>query len=575
MKYFNIKRYKFSTITSTLRSSLESILDFRKIIDVKKIFNYFNIKRYKFSTITRTLRSSLESILDFRKIIDVKKIFNYFNIFVYISKKTIRYFDPRKYNIINTIKKINIKSNRFLFYHLPVTIIFFAFLYIIIPTFYMYEKSKIQTIICSNNNIKCIVNGAVVYNFFPTPRLKVKNLIINISSGNTKLLVANDVTLKLSIKNLLAKDKHKIKNIVLSDFESIINLKKLNDYNNIFKSKISYIPIAFTKGKISLYDEKNYVASIADVDLIINSLKSSFEAELKGKFLNNNIIIHFSNKIDDNKPNTEIELKIKGLNFYTKIGFLNLNKIINNGKFLIKKDKNKISGIFDYKNNEIIILKSNVGNTFIDGKLIGKIRFSPFFDFNLELDLNSINFTRLYNYFLSLDENEQKKLLKINNKINGKLNLSAAKVYSKHNLVKSFESRLKFYNGNIKIEQFLLNLGKLGAADILGTINNDIESSNFKFESNIFVDNRKKFLSKFAIYDKENLLSDLFIQGNFDFESIRVSFYEIFGEEKFRTEDINFIESEFNELMLENGFNDLFNFKKLKVFLKSVREEKN
>ena len=536
---------------------------------------YFNIKRYKFSTITSTLRSSLESILDFRKIIDVKKIFNYFNVLVYISKKTIRYFDPRRYNIINTIKKVNIKNNRFLFYHLPATIIFFAFLYIIIPTFYKYEKSKIQTIICSNNNIKCIVNGAVVYNFFPTPRLKVKNLIINISSGNTKLLVANDVTLKLSIKNLLAKDKHKVKNIVLSDFESIINLKKLNDYNNIFKGKISYIPITFTQGKISLYDEKNYVASIADVDLIINLLKSSFEAELKGKFLNNNIIIHFSNKIDDNKPNTQIELKMKGLNFYTKIGFLNLNKIINNGKFLIKKNKNKISGIFDYKNNEIIILKSNVGNTFIDGKLIGKIRFSPFFDFNLELDLNSINFTRLYNYFLSLDENEQKKLLKINNKINGKLNLSAEKVYSKHNLVKSFESRLKFYNGNIKIEQFLFNLGKLGAADILGTINNDIESSGFKFESNIFVDNRKKFLSKFGIYNKENLLSDLFIQGNFDFESIRVSFYEISAEEKFRTEDINFIESEFNELMLENGFNDLFNFKKLKVFLKSAREEKN
>ena len=242
---------------------------------------------------------------------------------------------------------------------------------------------------------------------------------------------------------------------------------------------------------------------------------------------------------------------------------------------MIKNDKNKISGIFDYKNNEIIILKSNVGNTFIDGELIGKIRFLPFFDFNLELDLNSINFTRLYNYFLSLDENEQKKLLKINNKINGKLNLSAGKVYSKHNLVKSFESRLKFYNGNIKIEQFLFNLGKLGAADILGTINNDIESSNFKFESNIFVDNRKKFLSKFGIYNKENLLSDLFIQGNFDFKSIRLSFYEISGAEKFKTEDINFIESEFNELMLENGFNDLFNFKKLKVFLKSAREENN
>ena len=38
-------------------------------------------------------------------------------------------------------------------------------------------------------------------------------------------------------------------------------------------------------------------------------------------------------------------------------------------------------------------------------------------------------------------------------------------------LVDSFESRIKFINGNILIEQLLLNLGKLGAADITGIIN--------------------------------------------------------------------------------------------------------
>jgi hypothetical protein len=142
-------------------------------------------------------------------------------------------------------------------------------------------------------------------------------------------------------------------------------------------------------------------------------------------------------------------------------------------------------------------------------------------------------------------------------------------------LVKSFESRIKFYNGNIEIEQFLINLGKLGAADILGRINNDKNSINFKFESNIFVDNKKKFLSKFGIYNKENLPSNLFVQGNFDLENIRASFYEISGEEQFNTEDINFIESEFNDFMFENGFEDLFNFQKFKIFLKSANDEKN
>ncbi len=537
---------------------------------------YFNIKRYKFSIITKNLSRLSFSFLNFLKLINFKKIYNYFDDVIYVLKKTLKHLNSHIATIVSTIKKIRIKSNKFLFYHLPFSIIFFLLLYIIIPTFYTYDKTIKQKIICKSDNVECIIKGKLTYSFFPTPRLKIKDLIINIPSNNKEtLLTANDVTLKLSIKNLLTKDKHEIKKIFLSDFESNINLEKLKNYSIIFKSKISPVPIVFTKGKIILHEGKNYVATISDVKLSTKFLKKSLKTRLDGKFLNDTIVINYSNKISNNKPETNIEFKMKDINFFTKVNFFNSYKNINNGKFLIKHDKNKISGIFDYKNNEIAILKSNTRNSFIDGKLIGKIIFLPYFDFNLDLDLNSINFTRLYNYFLFLDEKEQKKLFKINNKINGKLNFSAEKVYSKHNLVKSFESRIKFYNGNIKIEQFLINLGKLGAADLLGGIDNDKESTNFKFESNIFLDNKKKFLNKFGIYNKENLPSNLFIQGNFDLENIRANFYEILGKEKFNTEDVNFIESEFNDLMLENGFNDLFNFQKFKVFLKSARDEKN
>ena len=205
----------------------------------------------------------------------------------------------------------------------------------------------------------------------------------------------------------------------------------------------------------------------------------------------------------------------------------------------------------------------------------GNIILLPYFEFDLDINLNSINFTRLYNYFLSLDENKQKDLFKINNKINGKINFSTDKVYSKHNVVKSFESRVKLYNGNINIEQFLINLGKLGAADVVGTLNNDKKVTTFKFESNVFVDNKKKFSSKFGIYNKETISQSLFAQGNFDLENIKISFYEILANEKFKAEDINYIETEFNDLMLEDGFNNLFNFSKFKVFLKSVTDEKN
>ncbi len=113
----------------------------------------------------------------------------------------------------------------------------------------------------------------------------------------------------------------------------------------------------------------------------------------------------------------------------------------------------------------------------------------------------------------------------------------------------------------------------MGAADISGTINNDKKFTNFKYESNIFMDNQKKFLSKFGIYDKKSISSNLFISGNFDLQNIRNSFYEISNNEKLSNEDVNFIEEEFNEVMLADGFESLFRFPKFKEFVKSVTVE--
>lgn len=536
---------------------------------------YINIKRYKFSTITRSVSSFTKSILNLLKLANFKKIYNYIYDIKYNLKNFSKKLHPRNYNLTIFIKKIRIKKNNFISLHIPIFIIFFGFLYFAIPIFYNYDKSNITKAICKNKNIDCEIQGKVSYRFFPTPKIKLEKFIINIPLTNTTLLTSEEVLLKLSVKNLLAKDKHKVKNIVIKDFESNINLKKIKNYNSVFKNKISSIPIIFNEGKISFYDDKNYIASISKVNLTAKILQDYSKIKLEGKFLNDKIIINYSNKIKDNKPETNIDLRMKNTNFLTKISFFNSIKNIKNGKFLVKQVKNNISGIFDYSDSKITIVKSNVRNSFIDGKLIGKIIFLPYFDFDLDLNLNNINFTKLYNYFLSLHKDEQKKIFKINNKINGKLGLSADRVYSKYNLVKSFESRLKFYNQNIKIEQLLVNFGKLGAADLLGKIESDDKSSNFKFESNIFIDNKKKFLSKFGIYNKQNISPNMFIQGNFDLQNIRASFYEISGKEKFKEEDINFIETEFNDFILANGFEDLFDFQKFKVFLKYARDDNN
>ena len=544
---------------------------------------YFNIKRYKIATIVKKINILGYNFLKFFKFLkfayheeeNVKKFFKYFDLKKIKNKKIFKFFNYKIYNLnISAIKKINLENNKFLLLHLPAAIIFFILLYLVIPSFYNYDKDEITKKVCKNKNIQCLIKGDVNYSYFPTPRINISDLLINdISKGKNKLISAEKVSIKISFKNLLAKEKHKFKKIELNNFEINLNIK---NYKNVF-SIINKTPIVFLKGKIIFFDGKNYIAAINKSYLNIKYKKDSVEAKLNGRFLEDDINISYIKEKIENKGSTKIKIKLKDLNFLSEFAFFNppTEKEKISGNFVIKKNKNKITGIFDYKNNQLTINKSNLRNAFLDGKLEGKVMLLPYFNFDLNLNMNSLNFTKLYNNFLNLNIKSQKKIFKFNNKINGKLNFTADKVYSKNNLVKSFESRIIFYNGNARIEQFLVDMGKLGAADLLGTIENEDKFTNFKFESNIFVDNKKKFLSKFGIYNKKKKPSNFFISGNFDLKNIKTSFYEISSENKIENEDVNYIEMEFNDLMLDEAFKNLFNFSKFKNFLKSIISDKN
>ena len=46
------------------------------------------------------------------------------------------------------------------------------------PKFYNYNKSKITKIVCNKQKVECLINGKIYYSFFPTPSMKIENLII-------------------------------------------------------------------------------------------------------------------------------------------------------------------------------------------------------------------------------------------------------------------------------------------------------------------------------------------------------------------------------------------------------------
>ena len=572
MKYSDFKIFKFSTILKNInliKDSFSRIFKKKKYIPSNIADSYSYILKDIFSNIHRIKKNIFGNIIKFFQSIDPRKL-NF--------RKIYKYFDIRRYDFYRIKKTINRTSYKILPIYFVVLVIFMSFVYMVIPKLYSYDKSKIANIVCKNKNLKCLIKGKVYYSFYPTPRIKIKDLIISsLFEKEDTLVTVKDVAINLSIKNLLVKKKHKYKKIKFNNFKINLNTRNFKKYKNIFLKKTYLIPITFAKGQIIFFDEKNYVATIYNANLYLKFKKNSIETKLKGKFLNDDIYADLNSKIVDNKSFTDITLKMSNMNFLTKINFINSDKDknIKNANLVVKKGKSKVTAVFDYKDNELIINKSNLRNTFLDGKLEGKIAFLPYFNFDLNMNLNSINFTKLYNYLLALDDEQQKNLFKINNKINGKLTFSSDKIYSSYNLVKSIESRLKFNNGNILIEQFLFNLGKVGASDLLGTINNDKKFTNLRFESNIFIDNQKKFLSKFGIFNKKKLPSNFFVSGNFDLENLRASFYEVSGSEKLSDEDINFIEQEFNNFLLEDGLESLFHFPKFKEFIKSATSETN
>ena len=91
-------------------------------------------------------------------------------------------------------------------------------------------------------------------------------------------------------------------------------------------------------------------------------------------------------------------------------------------------------------------------------------------------------------------------------------------------------------SGNILIEQLLLSLGRFGAADLTGIIDNEKKFSNLRFTSNIFIDDTKRFLKNFGIYNRKNDLSNFFVSGNFNLTNLNLRLYEISSEKNISNE---------------------------------------
>ena len=251
MKYKDFKIFKFSTILKNIyiiKDSFSRI--FKKIKNIPS--NIADSLSYTlkdiFSTINKSIKLIIHNLLKIFKFIDLRRI-NF--------KKVYKFFDIRRYDFYRINKKINPTNYKYVPLYFVALIIFIGFIYVVIPKFYIYDKSKIAKIVCDNQNVECLIKGKIYYSFYPTPRIKIKDLIvIGLFEKKDTLVTVKDVAINLSFKNLLIKKKHKFKKIKFNNFKINLNTKNFKKYKNIFSKKTNLIPITLEKGKLYFLIEK-------------------------------------------------------------------------------------------------------------------------------------------------------------------------------------------------------------------------------------------------------------------------------------------------------------------------------
>ena len=206
---------------------------------------YSKFKRYKFSTIIKNIHSARYKFYRIYKLINLRK-YNFSGIYNYI--------DPRRYNFSKIYKYLNIKRYKYIKIYVVGLIIFSIATYLSIPAFFNFEKSKMESVICKDFKIKCSIQGKINYSFFPSPRIKLKDFIIQDPSNVGKnLATVEDVVLKISPYNLSNKKKINITKIELINAEIDFDLDKFNDYKIFYSKKFNSLPVNLKKRRNKVY----------------------------------------------------------------------------------------------------------------------------------------------------------------------------------------------------------------------------------------------------------------------------------------------------------------------------------
>jgi len=462
--------------------------------------------------------------------------------------------------MINKYYKIIHNNNSTLFkfifslrYLFAIFTIFIAF-FLLIPNFFDYKKRFIflKIHVLQNYNFNIEKYEKIDFQALPTPRIKLKNVIINFDKTSSKL----------EAKNL----------IIYPKYSSIYNIKNFQSNKLILKNSVLISEISNLNNSFNNFLNQDRKLSIDNLNLkIINENEPMIELT-KINFTNYG---YKKNLIEGDIFKKRFKIVLKDLNKNFKIKLLNTglsadisfddNEKENfiRGIFKVKILNSNLKFNFDYDHKSLNIYNSYFRSKDLSFKNNSIIIFEPFFNINSKFNIEEIN-TNIFN-LINLKLLESKNLIK-------KMNIQKEIIFEtkkfEKNLIDNLYLKLDLTYGNLDYFKKLSISGN--QFNCSGRINFLEEFPLLFFDCSIISPNKRKLIKSFSIKKKEiNKNFELKAKGYLSVINRKINFKDISTDNNYNAskEDLVYFKEIFERTLLEENFIGIFNSKKIKEFI--------
>lgn len=436
------------------------------------------------------------------------------------------------------------------------------FSYFIRPIYFDYktEKENLEDKVYETFKLKTKINGKVSYELFPSPRIVINDLTFDLSENSKDGIKLKRLYLIVSPLSLTNLQDLEIEKILISNQKIKIypkTLKNLFIYSSIHKKKV----LSIVNSDILFIDDQKNVVTFEKFNLRDNFSNNKHKINANVNFSKHKIKIKFLNNLSSEKylkisvPNLKQSLDIK---FDRASSLKSLS-----GEMKLKIFQTVLLLNFDGK-DDFIISKSYLRNKFLNSKIDGKISFKNQFYLDLNMNINQINLKKLLLYYPILEKGN------ISKKINGKIKIFIKSTDSLFGKIQDINTVLKLQNGDIRVDNFSAIFPEESKVKANAAIISGNKGATIEFITNFSTNKAKNFFRKLGSYNFSQNKFSLLLDGTINLREKKIRLKKIIknNNEKIGNKEISLIEKNLNLYVIDDGILGLFDFFKIKKFIK-------